>query len=138
MRLSSSARTTLAGTLALLSTAAPRLASQTLGGQVVQIDSKKPLGGAAVALVNDSAQVVASASASNDGAFYLDAPSAGVYRLVVLVAGASFVSPTVKLDSGKTVEKQFSVPDVPSTFASALFARDVTSPASARPGSPRP
>jgi hypothetical protein len=138
MRLSSSARTALAGSLALLGAAAPRLASQTLGGQVVQIDSKKPLGGAAVALVNDSAQVVASASASTDGAFYLDAPAAGAYRLVVLVAGASFVSPAVTLDSGKTVEKEFSVPDVPSSFASAMFARDVTSPASAVPGSPRP
>src|SRR6185369_12291861 len=60
------------------------------------------------------------------------------YRLVVLVAGASFVSPSVKLDSGKTIEKQFSVPDVPTSFASALFARDVTSPATALPGSARP
>lgn len=138
MHLSFSARTALAGSLALLGAAAPRLASQTLGGQVVQIDSKKPLGGAAVALVNDSAQVVASASASNDGAFYLDAPAAGDYRLVVLVAGASFVSPAVKLDSGKTIEKQFSVPDVPINFVSALFARDVTTTASPVPHSPRP
>ncbi len=138
MRLSPSLRTALAGSLALLGVAAPRLAPQTLGGQVVQIDSKKPLAGAAVALVNDSAQVVASASASSDGAFYLDAPKAGDYRLVVLVAGASFVSPAVTLDSGKTIEKQFSVPDVPSSFATALFARDVTSPASAIPRSPRP
>jgi hypothetical protein len=138
MRLSAPARTALAGSFALVGTVAPRLASQTLGGQVVQIDSKKPLGGAAVALVNDSAQVVASASASSDGAFYLDAPAAGAYRLVVLVAGASFVSPAVTLDSGKTIEKQFSVPDVPASFASALFARDVSSPATAVPGSPRP
>jgi hypothetical protein len=138
MRLSTSARTALAGSLALVGAVAPRLAAQTLGGQVVQIDSKKPLGGAAVALVNDSAQVVASTSASSDGAFYLDAPAAGAYRLVVLVAGASFVSPAVTLDSGKTIEKQFSVPDVPSSFASALFARDVTSPATAVPGSPHP
>ena len=138
MRLSTSARTALVGSLALVGTVVPRLPAQTLGGQVVQIDSKKPLAGAAVALVNDSAQVVASASASSEGAFYLDAPAAGAYRLVVLVAGASFVSPAVTLDSGKTIEKQFSVPDVPSSFASALFARDVTSPATALPGSPRP
>ena len=105
---------------------------------MVQIDSKKPLAGAAVALVNDSAQVVASDSASTDGAFYLDAPGAGEYRLVVLVAGASFVSPAVKLDSGKTIEKEFSVPNVPETFATALFARDVATPATQVPGSPRP
>ena len=138
MYISSSVRFAFAGSLALLGTTASRVASQTLGGQVVRIDSKQPLAGAAVALVNDSAQVVASASASGDGAFYLDAPAAGAYRLVVLVAGASFVSPAVKLDSGKTIEKQFSVPDVPESFASALFARDVTTPASAVPGSPRP
>jgi len=137
MRLFLSARPALA-VVVLLGAAVPRLASQTLGGQVVQIDSKKPLAGAAVALVNDSAQVVASGSASSDGAFYLDAPSAGAYRLVVLVSGASFVSPAVTLDSGKTIEKQFSVPDVPPSFASALFARDVSTPATAIPGSPRP
>lgn len=138
MHFSSATRAALACSVVLLGASAPRLSSQTLGGQVVQIDSKKPLAGAAVALVNDSAQVVASASASSEGAFYLDAPAAGPYRLVVLVAGASFVSPAVMLDSGKTIEKQFSVPDVPSSFASALFARDVTSPAAAVPGSPRP
>jgi hypothetical protein len=108
--------------------------AQTLGGQVVQLDTRKPLGGAAVALVDDSARVVASASASSEGAFYLDAPGAGSYRLVLLVAGGSFVSPSVQLDPGKTVEKLFSVPDVPSTFAAALFARDVTKPATPVPG----
>jgi TonB family protein len=112
--------------------------AQTLGGQVVQLDTKKPLSGAAVALVNDSAQIVASTSASPEGAFYLDAPRPGEYRLVLFVAGASFVSPSVKLDSGKTIEKQFSVPDVPDAFASTLFARDVTSEATPLPGSPQP
>jgi hypothetical protein len=113
-------------------------AAQTLGGQVLQLDTKKPLAGAAVALVDDSARVVASASASEEGAFYLDAPGAGSYRLVVLVSGGSFVSPSVQLDAGRTVEKYFSVPDVPSTFAATLFARDVTKPASPIPGNRAP
>ena len=138
MRLFLSARTALVGSFALFATMAPRLAAQTLGGQVVQIETKKPIAGAAVALVNDSAQVVATTSASADGAFYLDAPAAGDYRLVVLVAGASFVSPAVKLDSGKTIEKQYSVPNVPESFAATMFARDVTTPAAPVPGSPRP
>jgi hypothetical protein len=112
--------------------------AQTLGGQVVQLDTKKPLGGAAVALVDDSARVVASTSASPEGAFYLDAPAAGSFRLVVLVSGGSFVSPSVQLDAGKTVEKYFSVPDVPSTFAATLFARDVTKPATPVPGNRGP
>ena len=112
--------------------------AQTLGGQVIQLDTKKPLGGAAVALVDDSARVVASTSASADGGFYLDAPAPGSYRLVLLVSGASFVSPSVRLGAGQTVERLFSVPDVPAAFETALFARDVTAPATPVPGSHGP
>ena len=122
----------------LLAGSASRAHGQTLGGQVVQLDTKKPLGGASVALVNDSARVVASTSASTEGSFYLDAPTAGVYRAVLFVSGASFVSPVLQLDSGKTVERLFSVPDVPETFTTTLFARDVTTPAAPLPGSPTP
>ena len=111
---------------------------QTLGGQVVQLATKKPLGGASVALVNDSARIVASTAASPEGAFYLDAPAAGGYRVVLFVSGASFVSPALQLDSGKTVERLFSVPDVPETFTATLFARDVTTPTTIIPGSPKP
>jgi hypothetical protein len=128
----------LAWTIALLAGASTHASAQTLGGQVVELNSKKPLAGAAVALVNDSALVVAQASASPDGAFYLDAPKAGGYRLVLFVSGASFVSPSVQLDSGKTIERLFSVPNVPESFASTLFARDVTSEATPLPGSPKP
>jgi hypothetical protein len=117
---------------------ASRAPGQTLGGQVVQLDTTKPLGGASVALVNDSARVVASTAASTEGSFYLDAPAAGGYRAVLFVSGASFVSPVMQLDSGKTVERLFSVPDVPETFTTTLFARDVTTPAAAVPGSPAP
>jgi hypothetical protein len=59
----------LAATLAVLVVGARHAGAQTLGGQVVQLATNKPLGGAAVALVDDSAQVVASTSASSDGAF---------------------------------------------------------------------
>ena len=129
---------TLACSLAIVLGATRLAGAQTLGGQVVQLDTKKPVGGAAVALVDDSARVVASVSAGPDGAFYLDAPAAGVYRLVVLVSGGSFVSPSVSLEAGKTVEQRFSVPDIPSSFAAALFARDVTKPATPVPGNRGP
>jgi hypothetical protein len=128
----------LAASVVLLAASARLARSQTLGGQVVQLDSRKPLSGAAVALVNDSARVVASTAASNDGAFYLDAPNPGGYRVVLFVSGASFVSPPLQLDSGKTVEREFSVPDVPETFTSTLFARDVSTPATPFPNSPIP
>ena len=129
---------TLACSLTIVLGATRLAGAQTLGGQVVQLDTKKPIGGAAVALVNDSARIVASASAGPDGAFYLDAPAAGVYRLVLLVSGGSFVSPSVRLHAGKTVEQLFSVPNVPSSFAAALFARDVTKPATPVPGTHGP
>ena len=128
----------LVSALTLLAGASRHAAAQTLGGQVVQLDTKKPLAGAAVALVNDSAAVVAQSSASPEGAFYLDAPKSGIYRLVLFVSGASFVSPSVQLDSGRTIERVFSVPDVPQTFATTLFARDVTTEATRIPGSPDP
>lgn len=128
----------LAAVLTLVADAPTQASAQTLGGQVVELNTKKPLGGAAVALVDDSATVVAQSSASPDGAFYLDAPRAGGYRLVLFVSGASFVSPSVQLDSGKTIERLFSVPNVPETFTSTLFARDVTSVATPLPGSPTP
>lgn len=135
--LSLASAATLACSLALV-LGTGRAGAQTLGGQVIQLDTKKPLGGAAVALVDDSARVVASTSASAEGAFYLDAPAPGAYRLVLLVSGASFVSPVVQLDSGKTVERLFSVPDVPAAFETARFARDVTAPATPVPGSHGP
>jgi hypothetical protein len=124
--------------LVILAVGARHAGAQTLGGQVVQLATKKPLGGASVALVNDSAKIVASTAASPEGEFFLDAPSAGGYRVVLFVSGASFVSPALQLDSGKTLERQFSVPDVPETFTATPFARDVTTPATMIPGSPRP
>ncbi|MEO8562363.1 MAG: carboxypeptidase regulatory-like domain-containing protein [bacterium] len=133
-----SRHTRIALTLVALAAGAGHADAQTLGGQVVQLATKKPLGGASVALVNDSAQVVASTAASPDGEFFLDAPAPGGYRVVLFVSGASFVSPALQLDSGKTVERQFSVPDVPETFTATLFARDVTTPATMLPNSPRP
>ena len=129
---------TLAFWLALPAAGVRVANAQTLGGQVVQLDTKKPLGGAAVALVNDSAEVVATTAASVEGSFYLDAPAAGIYRLVVFVSGASFVGPMVQLDSGRTIEREFFVPDVPAAFASTRFARDVTTPAAPVPGNRDP
>jgi hypothetical protein len=125
----------LAGSLALGAGAARAAGAQTIGGQVVELDTRKPVAGAAAALVNDSALVVATTTASPEGAFYLDAPQPGSYRVVLFVAGASFVSPSVLLEAGKTREQQFSVPHVPDTFASTLFARDVTTPATPVPTS---
>jgi hypothetical protein len=48
---------------------------------------------------------------------------------VLFVEGGSFVSPAMQLDSAQTVERTFSVPEIPGNFRGAYFARDVTTPA---------
>lgn len=110
---------------------APHLAhAQTVGGEIVGLQSGKPVHGANVALVDDSAKIVSSAVADTaNGMFYVDAPHAGHYRVVLFVPGGSFVSPAMQLDSGQTLERKFSVPEIPGDFRGAYFAQDVTTPA---------
>lgn len=104
--------------------------AQTVGGQIVGLESNRPVHGANVALVDDSANIVSSTAADTaNGMFYIDAPHAGHYRVVLFVPGGSFVSPAMQLDSAQTVERRFSVPDVPGNFRGAYFAQDVTTPA---------
>ena len=103
---------------------------QTVGGEIVGLESGKPVHGASVALVDDSANIVSSTAADTvNGMFYVDAPHAGHYRVVLFANGGSFVSPAMQVDSGQTVERKFSVPDVPGAFRNAYFAQDVTDPA---------
>lgn len=104
--------------------------AQTVGGEIVGLESGKPVHGASIALVDDSANIVSSTAADTaSGMFYVDAPHAGHYRVVLFANGGSFVSPAMQVDSGQTVERKFSVPDVPGAFRNAYFARDVTTPA---------
>lgn len=104
--------------------------AQTVGGEIVGLGSGKPVHGASVALVNDSAKIVSSTAADTaSGMFYIDAPHAGHYRVVLFVPGGSFVSPPMQLDSGLTVERKFSVPEIPGDLRGAYFAQDVTTPA---------
>lgn len=112
---------------------APRVArAQTVGGEIVGMQSGKPVHSANVALVDDSAKIVSSTTADTaNGMFYIDAPHAGHYRVVLFVDGGSFVSPAMQVDSGQTVEKKFSVPEIPGAFLGAYFAQDVTTPAHA-------
>ena len=104
--------------------------AQTVGGEIVGLESGKPVHGASIALVDDSANIVSSTAADTaSGMFYVDAPHAGHYRVVLFANGGSFVSPAMQVDSGQTVERKFSVPDVPGAFRNAYFAQDVTTAA---------
>ena len=112
---------------------------QTVGGEIVGLESGKPVHGASVALVDDSANIVSSTAADTvNGMFYVDAPHAGHYRVVLFANGGSFVSPAMQVDAGQTVERKFSVPDVPGAFRNAYFAQDVTDPAQLLSINPQP
>lgn len=117
--------------LAVASTVTPHLAhAQTVGGEIVGLESQKPVHGANVALVDDSANIVSSTAADTaNGMFYVDAPHAGHYRVVIFSPSGSFVSPAMQLDSAQTVERRFSVPEIPGKLLGAYFAQDVTTPA---------
>ena len=126
--------------LAVASAIVPQLAhAQTVGGEIVGLESQKPVHGANVALVDDSANIVSSTAADTaNGMFYIDAPHAGHYRVVIFAPGGSFVSPYVRLDSAQTIQWRLSVPDVPGKFQSAYFAQDVTTPARLIPSTDSP
>ena len=127
-------RHTTRALVAVALTATARLDAQTIGGAIVDLATKKPLGPARVALIDDSAHVVATAMAdSATGMFYIDAPTAGRFRVLLFVSGVSFVSPTETLTAGQSMEREFRVPSYGST-SELYFAGDVTKPARPLPG----
>jgi hypothetical protein len=64
--------------LLALAFAGPAARAQTIMGQVVSLTTRKPLPAVRVALVDDSARVVAVATTDSAlGAFYADAPHPG-------------------------------------------------------------
>ncbi|MDQ6634794.1 MAG: TonB family protein [Gemmatimonadota bacterium] len=114
--------------------------AQTVSGQVLSLSTRKPLAAVRVALVDDSARIVAAAvTDSLLGAFYVDAPRAGRYRVVLFApTGGSFLSPAVGVDSGATDERTYSVPELSEAFHGEHFPADVTKQAAIAVGSAGP
>jgi hypothetical protein len=121
----------------MISLAKAPVHAQTAIGQIVSLGSKQPLGGVRVALVDDSARVVGVAvSDSTLGAFFVDAPRPGRYRIALYTAsGASFVSQPMVLDSTPAPQAIYALPDIPRRFAGIPVASQVTKPAEALGGS---
>jgi TonB family protein len=111
-----------------------------VSGQVLSLSTRKPLPAVRVALVDDSARIVAATvTDSLLGAFYVDAPRAGRYRVVLFApTGGSFLSPAVVVDSGATDERIYSVPELSETFKGEHFPADVTKQAAIALGSAGP
>jgi TonB family protein len=110
--------------------------AQLVQGTVVAEKSHQPIGGAHLALVDDSGLVAASTIGdSATGVFYLTPTSAGHYRLKILVGhgGLAFSEP-LQLDSGQTIERTVAVPDWPKAVLEAYLPDDVTIAARLKPG----
>jgi TonB family protein len=83
--------------------------------------------------------VAATVTDSVLGAFYVDAPRAGRYRVVLFApTGGSFLSPAVVVDSGGTDERTYSVPELSDAFQGEYFPADVTKQAAIALGSAGP
>jgi TonB family protein len=118
----------------------PAAFAQTVSGQVLSLTTRKPLPAVRVALVDDSARIVAATVTDSVlGAFYVDAPHAGRYRVVLFApSGGSFLSPAVVVDSGRTDERIYSVPELSEAFKGEHFPADVTKPAAIAVGGAGP
>ena len=126
--------------LLALTLLAPGARAQTVSGQVLSLSTRKPLPAVRVALVDDSARIVAATVTDSAlGAFYVDAPRAGRYRVVLFApTGGSFLSPAVVVDSGATDERTYSVPELSEAFQGEHFPADVTRQAAIALGSAGP
>lgn len=102
--------------------------------------SHQPVGNALIALLDDSGHVAASTTSDSSlGAFYLDAPRRGSYRLRILIGrGGLSYGPFFVLDSAQTVERTFAVPDWPKAVLDAYLPDSVTKPAATQRGNRSP
>jgi TonB family protein len=114
--------------------------AQTAIGQVVSLATKRPLGGVKVALVDDSARVVAVAiTDSTLGSFFVDAPGPGRYRIALYTStGASFVSAPMMLDTVAGPQLSFPLAELSDRFAGVRDESQVTRPARLLPNAAPP
>lgn len=119
---------------------APAASAQTVMGQVVSLSTNRPLPAVQVALVDDSARIVAATVTDSVlGAFYVDAPHAGRYRVVLYApGGGSFLAPAVALDTGETTEQLYRMPELSQAFAKEYGPANVTTPATVAVGNAAP
>jgi TonB family protein len=85
-------------------------AAQTVAGRVLDRKSKVPLREIAVLLVADTgaaSHAVAHATTDSLGIFYLNAPSAGVYRLEFTMANDTLVSGSLALAQDETAQHEY-------------------------------
>ncbi len=95
------------------------IAAQTLGGQVLDSASRKPIARASVAAFRVGGDSVAAATTDSGGVFYLDVPSPGKYRLKFrMFDRPPLMSDTVVVQADEFVERRYvlAVPKSPVYF----------------------
>ncbi|HEX2190287.1 MAG TPA: carboxypeptidase-like regulatory domain-containing protein [Longimicrobiaceae bacterium] len=101
---------TLLPALALLLLARPASA-QAVRGELVEVETGRPVAGAFVVLLDEAGREVAGSFSDAEGSFFVQAPAAGRYTLrAERVGRGSARSPAIQLDAGRTVEHALEVP----------------------------
>lgn len=127
---------TLAVLTVALSAAVPSCVAnaQTVQGVVVEEGSRRPIGGARLALLGDTGVVDRTVADTTTGMFYLNGQGRGRYRLQIVVGrGGLVVSPRFDLDSTQVLEQMYAVPELPRAMVDAYLPEDVTVPAKFKP-----
>jgi TonB family protein len=100
----------LTGMLLLMMGIVSSAKAQTVAGRVLDRQSKAPLRQIAVLLVADTgaaSHVVANATTDSLGTFYLDAPSAGVYRLQFTTANDTLITGSLSLAQDEVAQHEY-------------------------------
>jgi TonB family protein len=103
-------------------------AAQTVQGIILREKSLSPVGGARIAVVDDSGRTVdTTRTDSTSGVFYLNPGKPGHYQLRIQVGrGGLSYSPGFTIDSNETIERKFAVPEWPREVLEAYLPGDVT------------
>jgi hypothetical protein len=123
-----------AAATALLALALPAAgAAQGVSGAVVEQQSKAPLSGTIVLLLDPSGAQVGRTLSDEAGRFRVRAPAAGRYQLRTMRIGfRSATSPALQLDAGTTLDYTFEIASIPVVLPTATVserARCVVRPA---------
>lgn len=100
----------LTGMLLLMMGIVSSAKAQTVAGRVLDRQSKAPLRQIAVLLVADTgaaSHAVANATTDSLGIFYLNAPSAGVYRLQFMTANDTLVTGSLSLAEDEVAQHEY-------------------------------
>lgn len=100
----------LAGTSLALMSSVSSLGAQTVAGRVLDRQSKVPLDRVAIVLVADTgaaSHTVANTTTDSLGVFYIDAPSAGVYRLRFTTPSDTLVTDFLALKHDELLQREY-------------------------------